>query len=148
LPFVYGADFGFASDPSTIVKTAIDEKKKLLYIEEKLYAKHLSTDQLKDIYTEIVKEETVICDSAELRLINDLREHGINAVPTLKKPGSVVAGIQKILSYKIIVCGDSSNLITELNNYCWIDKGVKSIPIDAYNHAVDSFRYSVQYLTQ
>ena len=146
LPYLYGADYGFANDPSTIVKTAIDEKNKTLYVKECLYEKHLSTDDLKRLYSEIVGNDVVICDSAELRLINDLISHNINAIPTQKKPGSVLAGIKKMLSYKIVVCGDSPNLITELNNYCYIDKGTKTIPIDDYNHLIDALRYSVQYL--
>ena len=146
LPYVYGADYGFAADPSTLVKVAIDSKNKKLYVEEKLYQKHLSTDQLKTLYHEIVKTDLVICDSAELRLINDLISDNINAQPTVKKAGSVVAGIQSLKGYNMIVCGDSSNLVTELNNYCWIDKGTKTIPIDNYNHLIDALRYAFQYL--
>ena len=148
LPFIFGADYGFAADPSTIVKVAVDEKRKLIYLEEKLYSKHLSTDQLKNIYKEVVNDNIVVCDSAELRLINDLRDSGINAIPTIKKAGSVVAGIQRIQSYKLVVCGDSSNLITELNNYAWIDKGTKTIPIDDYNHILDALRYTLEYLNR
>ena len=95
LPYLYGADYGFANDPSTIAKVAIDNSKRIIYIEEKLYTKHLSTDDLKAVYTEIVGKGVVICDSAELRLINDLISHNINAIPTQKKPGSVLAGIKK-----------------------------------------------------
>lgn len=148
LPYLYGADYGFAADPSTIVKVACDEKRKLIYCEEMLYQKHLSTDQLKELYYKIVQKDTVVCDSAELRLINDLRNDGINAVPTVKRPGSVVAGIKRLQSYKIIVCGDSSNLITELNNYHWIDKGTKAIPVDDYNHILDGLRYTLEYLNR
>ena len=86
-----------------------------------------------------------------LRLINDLVQENINAVPTLKKPGSVLAGIKKIQGYKLIICGDSSNFVTELNNYAWLDKhtanGRSTIPIDDYNHILDALRYSVQYLS-
>ena len=150
LPYLYGADYGFAADPSTLVKVAIDGKNKKLYVEEKLYQKHLSTDQLKKLYHEIVKTDLVICDSAELRLINDLISDNINAQPTVKKAGSVVAGIQSIKGYKMIVCGESSNLVTELNNYHWIFKdtvnGSSSIPIDKYNHLLDALRYAFQYL--
>ena len=133
-----------------MVKVAIDSKNKKLYVEEKLYQKHLSTDQLKTLYHEIVKTDLVVCDSAELRLINDLISDNINAQPTMKKAGSVVAGIQSIKGYKMIVCGDSSNLVTELNNYCWIFKdtvnGSSSVPIDKYNHLIDALRYAFQYL--
>lgn len=146
LPYLYGADYGFANDPSTIAKVAIDNSKRIIYIEEKLYTKHLSTDDLKTIYTDIVGKDVVICDSAELRLINDLISHNINAIPTQKKPGSVLAGIKKMSGYKFVICGDSPNLITELNNYCFIDKGSKTLPIDDYNHLLDAVRYAVQYL--
>jgi len=150
LPYLYGADYGFAADPSTLIKVAIDSKNKKLYVEEKLYQKHLSTDQLKTLYHEIVKTDLVICDSAELRLINDLISDNINAQPTMKKAGSVVAGLQSIKGYKMIVCGESSNLVTELNNYHWIFKdtvnGSSSIPIDKYNHLIDAMRYAFQHL--
>lgn len=110
LPYLYGGDYGFAADPSTIVKVAVDEKIKTIYIKEELYAKHLTTDQLKEAYEKIVQENIIVCDSAELRLINDLRNSGINAIPTIKKAGSVVAGIQRLQSYKLVVCGDSQNI--------------------------------------
>ena len=147
LPYLYGADYGFAQDPSTLIRVALDEGKKTIYCEEKLYQKHMSTDQLKQAYKSIVQDDVVICDSAELRLINDLISENINAIPTQKKPGSVLAGIKKLKGYKIVVCGDGSNLITELNNYCWIDRGTKEIPIDKYNHLIDALRYAVQYLS-
>ena len=147
LPYLYGADYGFAQDPSTLIKVALDESKKVIYCEEKLYQTHLSTDQLKEVYKSIVKDDVVICDSAELRLINDLISCNINAIPTQKKPGSVLAGIKKLQGYKIVICGDGSNLIKELNNYCWIDRGTKEIPIDKHNHLIDALRYAVQYLS-
>ena len=142
LPFCYGADYGFTNDPSTLIKVAVDEKRKFIYCEEALYEKHLSTDQLKGLYKQIVGSSLVVCDSAEPRLINDLKVSGINAIPCIKKGGSVLSGIQDLLGYKLIVCGNSPNLIKELNNYEWIDKGSKTIPIDDYNHLIDPLRYA------
>ena len=142
LPFIFGADYGFTNDPSTLIKVALDDKRKLIYCEESLYEKHLSTDQLKTIYKDIVGSNLVVCDSAEPRLINDLKQSGINAIPCIKKGGSVLSGIKDLLGYKLIVCGNSPNLITELNNYEWIDKGSKTIPIDDYNHLIDPLRYA------
>jgi len=142
LPFIFGADYGFTNDPSTLIKVALDEKRKLIYCEEKLYKKHLSTDQLKSIYKDIVGSNLVVCDSAEPRLINDLKQSGINAIPCIKKGGSVLSGIQDLLGYKLIICGNSPNLITELNNYEWIDKGTKTVPIDDHNHLIDPLRYA------
>lgn len=148
LPYCYGADYGFTNDPSTLIKVALNEKTKTIYLEEKLYQKHLSTDQLKSIYKDILGNQLVVCDSAEPRLINDLKLSGINAIPCVKKGGSVLAGINDLLSYKLVVCGDSPNLITELNNYEWIDKGTKTIPVDDYNHLIDPIRYAKQKLSK
>jgi phage terminase large subunit len=146
LPFVYGADYGFAADPSTLIKVSVDEKRKLVYCEECLYEKHLSTEQLKQLYKQIVGSNLVVCDSAEPRLINDLKVSGINAIPCIKKGGSVVSGINDLLGYKLIVCGDSPNLVKEFNNYRWLFKntvnGSSSIPIDDYNHLIDPLRYA------
>lgn len=142
LPFIYGADYGFTNDPSTLIKVAVDEKRKLIYCEEALYQKHLSTEELKVLYSKIVGRSLVVCDSAEPRLINDLKQSGINAIPCIKKGGSVVAGIKDLQGYKLIICGNSPNLVKELNNYCWIDRGTKEIPVDDFNHLIDPLRYA------
>ena len=142
LPFIYGADYGFTNDPSTLIKVAVDEKKKTIYLQECMYEKHLSTEQLKTLYKSVVGSSVVVCDSAEPRLINDLKMSGINALPCVKKGGSVLSGIQDLLGYKMVVCGHSPNLVTELNNYEWIDRGSKTIPIDDHNHLIDPIRYA------
>ena len=142
LPFIYGADYGFTNDPSTLIKVAVDEKKRTIYLQECMYEKHLSTEQLKTLYKSVVGSSVVVCDSAEPRLINDLKMSGINALPCVKKGGSVLSGIQDLLGYKMIVCGHSPNLVTELNNYEWIDRGSKTIPIDDHNHLIDPIRYA------
>jgi len=148
LPVVYGADFGFTNDPSTLVKCALNEKKKTIYLEEALYQTHISTEQMITLFKNIAGKNTIVCDSAEPRLINDLKRASINAMPTHKKPGSVLAGIKDLQGYKMVICGDSPNLIKELNNYCWIDRGTKEIPIDAHNHLLDAVRYAKQKLSQ
>ena len=71
-----------------------------------------------------------------------LKMSGINALPCVKKGGSVLSGIQDLLGYKMIVCGHSPNLVTELNNYEWIDRGSKTIPVDDHNHLIDPIRYA------
>ena len=143
LPFIYGSDWGFANDPSTLIKVAIDEKKKLLYVEEKLYGKGMNTDQLRDAFTSVCGKSVIIADNSELRLINELRRSGLNILPVHKKPGSIKSGINKMKNYNIVVCGNSPNLIKEFNQYCWVDKGTKEVPIDDWNHGIDPIRYAL-----
>ena len=143
LPFIYGSDWGFANDPSTLVKVAVDEGKKLLYVQESLYAHGLSTEQLTQSFKSICDKSMIVADNSELRLINEIRREGLNIYPVVKKPNSILAGINKIKNYTVIVCGESTNLIKELNNYAWIDRGTKTVPIDDHNHILDAVRYAL-----
>ena len=143
LPFIFGSDWGFANDPSTLIKVAIDEKNNNIYLEECLYAHGLSTQSLTEAFHTICGKSMIVADNSELRLINEIRRQNINIYPVVKKPGSILAGIKKIQDYNIIVCGDSKNLKNELNNYHWIDRGTKSVPIDDHNHIIDAVRYAI-----
>ena len=143
LPYMYGSDWGFANDPSTLVKVAVDEGNKLLYVQESLYAHGLSTEQLTNSFKSICDKSMIVADNSELRLINEIRREGLNIYPVVKKPNSILAGINKIKNYTVIVCGESNNLIKELNNYAWIDRGTKTVPIDDHNHILDAVRYAL-----
>jgi len=144
LPFIFGADWGFANDPSTIVKVAVSKNK--IYLKEILYGKHLGTKELTQAFITKCGKNNIIADNSELRLINEIRGAGLNIYPVVKKPNSILAGIKKMQSYQLIVSPDSTNLIKELNNYAWIDKGTKTVPIDDHNHIIDGIRYALTHL--
>ena len=144
LPYIYGCDWGFKNDPSTLTKVAVDNKRMLLYVEQKLYAHGVKTQQFIEHFKKECGDTMIIADSNELRLINEIRREDVNIYPVVKKPGSIESGIKRIQRYKIIVCGESKEIETELNNYCWVDKGTKSVPISAYDHAFcDPVRYAL-----
>ena len=140
LPYRFGLDFGFSNAPDAMVKLAVDEKRSIIYLEEKMYQNGQSTDQLISRLKTIVKpNELILADSAEPRLINDLRKH-FNIQPT--KKWKIVERIKKMQSYQLVVTPNSKNLITELENYTWHDKKSET-PIDAFNHLLDSAGYSL-----
>lgn len=138
---VYGQDFGFSIDPTTLVKTSIDKKNKIIYVKELLYKPKLTT-------SEIFEENKLHCgmtgliyaDSAEPRLIAELKKLGLSIRETVKGQGSITAGISLLQDYKLVI--DGVNIVRELNNYVWHDKK-SSTPIDDYNHAIDAIRYAV-----
>lgn len=139
LIYGYGMDFGFF-DPDVLVKVAVDEKKMLLYVKLELYETGLSPTALKQRVYEIVgRQRTVIADCAEPRLINDIYNMGVNIVPVIKYPGSVLEGVKQMLDYEIIVHPDSTKIGEELNNYS--EKNGE--PIDAWNHTIDAIRYKI-----
>jgi Phage terminase large subunit len=89
----------------------------------------------------------IIADSAEPRLIDDLKRKGLNIQGCVKGQGSVSAGISKMQDYKIVITPTSSNIRKELSNYVWNDKKA-GIPVDAFNHLIDAIRYAFDYLAR
>ena len=133
LPFGYGLDFGFYPDPDAMVKVAIDNKRKRIYLDECIYENNNGTEALrKSIVSNDVGQSLIIADSAESRLISDL-SGTFNIRKVVKKPGSVIEGIRLLQDYKFIVTHRSYNLVKELKNYIWSDKKA-GLPIDAFNH--------------
>lgn len=136
----FGQDFGFSIDPTTLVKVSIDKKKKLIYAKEFLYKAGLTTSQIAEENKRYCQNKLIIADSAEPRLIAELKMSGCNIKP-IEKP-KITDSIALLQDYELIIDADSTNLIKELNNYSWHDKKSK-VPIDAYNHLIDSLRYIV-----
>lgn len=138
---VWGMDFGFSIDPTTLVKVCIDKSRKKIFAKEHFYRPKLTTSEIYSLSKSYVGEGLIYGDSAEPRLIEELKSAGLNIKGTEKGPGSITAGIAAIQDYELIVDPDSINLIKELNNYVWNDKKSET-PIDAYNHILDALRYA------
>lgn len=138
-----GADFGWSQDPNTLIKVSIDNKNKMIWLKEELYETGLTTTQLSSIFKEVVGRRLIIADSAEGRLIEEVKRSGVNIKPCVKGAGSVKEGILLMKDYRMIIDPNSSNLVKELNNYIWADKNEK--PIDMYNHLLDAARYIISH---
>lgn len=141
---IFGQDFGFSNDPTTLVETLIDKSNKKIYVKLHLYQTHLTTSQIAELNKQFTDKRLIVADSAEPRLINELQSKGLNIVPTIKGADSVKYGISLIQDYDLIIDEDSIDLIKELNNYCWLEKKSET-PIDKYNHAIDAMRYAISY---
>jgi len=137
---IFGQDFGFSVDPTSLIKVSIDKSKKRIYAKEYLYKTSLTTS---DIYNENLRycnRSLIVADSAEPRLIQELKSRGLN-IKGIKKP-TIIERIALVQDYELIVDSESSNLIKELNNYVWHDKKSQT-PIDDYNHLLDALGYAV-----
>ncbi len=140
----FGQDYGFSTDPSTLVGIAIDKKKKIIYAKEYLYQTGLTTSDLATINLETCNRSLIVGDSAEPRLIQELSNRGCNIRGAKKGPGSISGGISLIQDYKIVLDPSSKNIAMELNNYVYKDKG-SGLVVDNYNHALDALRYIVSF---
>lgn len=142
LPTSFGLDFGFSIDPDTLIEVAIDKDHKKIYVKEHLYQNGLRMEQLALICSNVATNKLIIADSAEDRLIVDLRHKGLNIEPI--KKGTIESGVTMMLDFDIIVDESSSNIAKEFNNYAYLNKGSK-LYIDSFNHAIDAIRYNVTY---
>ena len=144
---VFGQDYGFSADPSTLVETNIDSTNKIIYLKECFYLKGLTTTQILDLNKKYAGNSLIIGDSAEPRLLFELKAKGCNIKPAIKGQGSITYGISLLQDYDLIVDETSLNLIKELNNYSWLEKKSKT-PQDKWNHIIDAIRYAISYQLQ
>lgn len=143
IPYIYGLDFGYFPDPTALVQVAVDEKRKLLYLQELLYEYKLSTEQIISRTRAAIANPRalIVADSAEKRTIIDMAQAGLGVQPAVKGPDSVRAGLLRMQDYTLVVSPESHNLKKELNNYVWNDKK-STTPVDDYNHLIDAARYA------
>jgi len=144
---VWGQDYGFAADPSTLVEVNIDSSNKRIYLKECFYLQRLTTSQIAQLNLKHAREGLIVGDSAEPRLLSEIKAKGCNVRPSIKGQGSITYGISLLQDYDIIVSPDSTNLIKELNNYRWLERK-SNTPIDKYNHLIDAVRYAVGFQLQ
>jgi phage terminase large subunit len=144
---VFGQDYGFSNDPSTLVETNIDTSNKIIYLRECFYLPKLTTSEIARLNTQHAVDNLIVGDSAEVRLLSELKSKGCNIVASIKGAGSIIYGISLLQDYDLIVDEQSINLIKELNNYSWLERK-SNTPIDKYNHLIDAIRYAVSYQLQ
>jgi phage terminase large subunit len=138
----FGMDFGFSIDPDAVAEVAIDKVKKIIYVKEIIYERGLKTHVLAKLLKDKVGGGLVIADSAEPRLIEDLRFSGIN-IQAVKK-GTIESGIVRMQDFQIIVDPESKNIAKEFNNYVYVNKASK-LYIDDWCHQIDAIRYNIIY---
>jgi phage terminase large subunit len=139
---VYGLDWGFASDPTAVVK--VHKRGKKIWLEEIMYEKGLTNDDIAAFLQRrgVPKDATIYADSAEPKSIVELQRLGYrNIRPAAKGPDSIRAGIDKVRTYEVYVHPASENLIEEYYQYAYRTGTDK--PIDDYNHLMDALRYAV-----
>lgn len=143
---VFGQDYGFSNDPSTLIKTSIDKDNKIIYVQQCFYQTKLTTSEIAILNKKFAGDNLIVGDSAEPRLINELSRDN-KVVPAIKGQGSITYGISLLQDYDLIIDPDSVELIKELNNYCWLEKKSQT-PCDNWNHCLDALRYSISYQLQ
>lgn len=136
------SDWGYTNDPSTGIRCGIVDNR--LYVDELFY----ETGMLTNAIANKLKPWSlkVYGDSADPRLIQEIKNRGVNIYPVDKFPGSIKAGIDKIHEMELFVTERSYHIIEELRKYVWDkDKDGHYInePVDEWNHCIDPIRYYI-----
>lgn len=139
-----GLDFGYSNDPNALIQVKAHNNKR--YIRQLIYEVGMSNEKLAERCKVLgVSKSTTYADSQEPKSIARLIELGINVTPAMKGADSVNNGIQHLQSLEIYYCEDSTDLITEYEEYKWhldADKQPTDTPEDKYNHLMDALRYA------
>ena len=154
----YGADFGFAQDPSTLIRDFVIErdKTKTLYISHEAYGTGVELDQMEEFYDAVPgsRDWPIGADCARPETISHMRNKAFNIYGAEKWAGSVKDGIAHLRGYDSIVIHPRCPK-TALEAFKWrykVDKKVLDehgqplvlpIVVDKDNHCWDAIRYSL-----
>lgn len=144
-----GADWGFAVDPSVLVRCWIDGKR--LYVDYEAWMVGCEIDQLGDLFRRVPDAEKwfITADSARPETISYMQRHGfpkINAA--IKGPKSVEEGVEFLKSFDIVVHPRCQHVIDELTMYSFELDPLTGVVLprlaDKHNHTIDALRYACE----
>ncbi|WP_154695139.1 PBSX family phage terminase large subunit, partial [Clostridium botulinum] len=100
-----GMDFGFETSYNAIVRLAIDDENKILYIYWQYYKNQMTDDKTAIEIAEFKKtQELIRSDSAEPKTIKYYKQEGFNMRGAKKFQGSRLQNTKKVKRFKRIIC--------------------------------------------
>lgn len=149
----YGADWGFAVDPTVAIKLRLDEPNKKLYIEKEVWQIGCEVTETPALFDRLdngeMRKWPSIADSARPETISHMQKNGFKQMkPARKGKDSVVEGVEFIKGYDVIIHPDCKHTIEEFTYYSYkIDEHTQEvIPVleDKKNHVIDAVRYALE----
>lgn len=137
----YGQDFGFSDDPTVLVHVSVDEPNRKLYAKEVFRGFGMSASSIAKNNLKSAGSGLIMADSADPRLVAELKKYGCNIRKVTKKHGSIIDGIALMQDFDIVLDPGSKEMINEFSNYAWHQSNRR--PIDKYNHTPDAIRYAL-----
>lgn len=144
-----GADWGFAIDPTVLVRCHIVGR--TLYIDYEAYRVGCEIVDTPALFLTIPEAERwpIVADSSRPETISHMRKSGFTKLmPAVKGPKSVQEGVEWLKSYDIVVHPRCVHTIDELTLYSYkADPATGAVlPIleDKSNHCIDALRYACE----
>lgn len=146
--FFFGADWGFAQDPTTLIRSFI--KDHMLYVDYEAYGIGVEIDQTPAMFdfVPLSRKWPIKADSARPETISYISRHHFNISAAAKWDGSVEDGIAFLKGFrKIIVHERCKHTAEEMRLYSYkVDRmsgDVLPVIMDKHNHCIDAMRYSL-----
>ena len=145
--FRNGVDWGYGVDPLAFVRWGYDKKKGIIYALDEYYGVGLKNRNLANYILSKGYDELVMCDSAEPKSIDELKEYDISAWGAKKGAGSVEYGEKWLADLEAIVIDPkrTPNISREFEMIDYdTDRDGNPLPrlVDKNNHTIDATRYA------
>lgn len=146
----FGADWGFAVDPTTLVRCHIDGR--TLYVDHEAWRVGCEIDKTPALFDTIegARKFLIRADSARPETVSYMRRQGFRITPALKGPGSIEDGVEFLRSFDIVVHPRCLKVAEELTLFAYkVDQHTGDVlPVleDKNNHTIDALRYALEEL--
>ncbi len=144
-----GADWGFASDPSVLVRCHIIGRK--LYIDYEAYQVGCEIVDTPALFMSVPEAEKwpMVADSARPETISHMRKNGFPKIQSaVKGPKSLEEGVEWLKSYDVVIHPRCKHVIDEFTLYSYkvdpLTDKVLPVLADKDNHCIDAIRYACE----
>lgn len=148
---MHGLDWGFASDPTAVVRCYYRPDERKLYITAETGGYHVELDDTPPLVKRNIPDAhryKIRADNARPESISYCKRNGLPFIESVEKwPGSVEDGIAWLRALdEIVVDPSCSALLEEFRLYCYkVDRltgDVLPAIVDKNNHYIDALRYA------
>lgn len=143
---LYGADWGFAEDPTVLTRSFVVGD--TLYIDYEAWQQGIDLEELHVLFDQIpdARRWPISADSSRPEIIKSVRRRGFIVKPCKKWPGSVEDGITIMRGFRqIVIHPRCVKTAEEFSKYSYktdsLTEEVLPILVDKHNHCIDSLRY-------
>ena len=144
-----GADWGFAVDPSVLIRCDIEGNR--LYIDYEAYSIGCEIVNLPELFMAVPESEKwpITADSSRPETISHMQKNGFPRIrAAIKGAGSIEDGIEWLKSFDIVVHPRCKHTIDELTLYRFktdpLTGAILPILEDKNNHVIDAIRYACE----
>ena len=149
--YYYGADWGFAQDPTTLIRCFIIDRK--LYIDYEAWGVGVELDEIPQLFDSVPESRKwrIPADSSRPETISYIARKGFQITSCDKWTGCVEDGIAFLKSFEqIVIHSRCVHTIQEMKSYCYkkdrLTDEILPIIVDKDNHCIDALRYALESL--